>query len=224
MDHDESVTRSHGASARLFVAVDPPPEACERLASWARVAVRGLGLRGGASSPVGVLDPQALHVTLCFLGERPVAEIDAIARALAECAVPVGELRVGAPVWLPPRRPRALAVEVHGAPTEDGLIAASGGERGESLEALHDELLGALGRACGYREEKRRFRGHITLARVRGAYTRGRARARTYGLERPLPPTPALSFTPGELILYRSWLSPEGASYEAVAKLTLVPQ
>lgn len=170
-----------------------------------------------------MLDPQVLHVTLCFLGERPVTEIDAIAQALAECAVPIGELRVGAPVWLPPRRPRALAVEVHDAPAQDGLSAASGGERGESLATLHDELLGALSRACGYREEKRRFRGHITLARVRGAYTRGRARARVYRLERPLPPTPALSFTPGALILYRSWLSSEGASYEALARLTLVP-
>jgi hypothetical protein len=32
-----------------------------------------------------------------------------------------------------------------------------------------------------------------------------------------LPPTPQLSFTPGAVVLYRSWLEPQGASYEALA-------
>jgi hypothetical protein len=35
--------------------------------------------------------------------------------------------------------------------------------------------------------------------------------------ERALPATPQLSFVPRELVLYRSWLSPNGASYEALA-------
>jgi hypothetical protein len=42
-------------------------------------------------------------------------------------------------------------------------------------------------------------------------------RSGTVPRERTLPPTPALSFVPSELILYRSWLSPDGASYEAIA-------
>ncbi len=41
--------------------------------------------------------------------------------------------------------------------------------------------------------------------------------------ERELPPTPALAFTPQDVVLYRSWLDPEGASYEALASATLVP-
>jgi hypothetical protein len=40
---------------------------------------------------------------------------------------------------------------------------------------------------------------------------------------RVLPATPALSFTPASVVLYRSWLSPAGASYEALATRTLVP-
>jgi hypothetical protein len=39
-------------------------------------------------------------------------------------------------------------------------------------------------------------------------------RSNTAPRKRTLPPTPALSFLPNELILYRSWLSPEGANYE----------
>ncbi len=206
------MTRAHG-TARMFVAIDPPGEVCEQLAAWARVAVRGLGLRRGASSPVRVLDPELLHLTLCFLGSRPVEEIDTIGKALAECAALVGELQIGAPVWLPPHRPRALAVEVR-----DGDGNGVGKEAPvESLGALHDGLIDALARVCDHREERRRFRAHITLARTRDD------RGRRHVIECALPPTPPLVFTPESLVLYRSWLSPAGASYEALAKRTLVP-
>ena len=190
-------------SARLFVAIDPPEKVCEELATWARSAVRELGRIGGKTSSVRVLDPELLHVTMCFLGNRPVEEITTIGEALEECAGGVGELTIGAPVWLPPHRPRALAVEVR----DD----AEGG-----LEALHEMLMPALARACGYAEERKRFRAHVTLARMREG-PRGRA------WERVLRPTPALSFTPASVVLYRSWLSPAGASYEALAKCTLLP-
>jgi RNA 2',3'-cyclic 3'-phosphodiesterase len=190
-------------TARLFVAVDPPAEVCEELAAWARMAVRGLSVHGGKSALVRVLDPELLHVTLCFLGNRPVEEIAAIGACLEECAASVGELSIGAPLWLPPRRPRALALEVR-----DG---AGGG-----LAALHQALVRALARACGYEEEPRRFRAHVTLARMREG-PRGQDGARV------LPPTPALSFTPESVVLYRSWLSSAGASYEALATRTLIP-
>jgi 2'-5' RNA ligase len=191
------------ASARLFVAVDPPVQVREALAAWTRSAIRGLGASAGRTPSVRVLDPELLHVTLCFLGDRPVGEIAAIGQALEECAQAVGELSVGAPVWLPPRRPRALAVEVR----DD----ADGG-----LEGLHEALVRALARTCGYEEGRRRFRAHLTLARMREG-PRGQARAHT------LPATPPLSFTPASIVLYRSWLSPAGASYEALARSTLVP-
>lgn len=198
------------ASARLFVAIDPPPEAREALAAWARAAVRALGLRQGQGAPVRLLEPESLHLTLCFLGERPIGEIAAIEAALAASAAPVGELRVGAPLWLPPSRPRSLAIEVHeGAETGPG----------ESLQALHSGLLGALAQACGFEPERRRFRAHVTLARLRGDRARG-----SHRVERePLPATPALRFTPEAIVLYRSWLSPAGASYEVLAARTLAP-
>jgi 2'-5' RNA ligase len=158
---------------------------------------------------VRVLDPELLHVTLCFLGERPIAEIAAIEEALAECAMPVGELWIGAPVWLPPRRPRTLGVEVRDKESSDP---------GESLTALRDGLIKALTQACGFNAERRHFRAHVTLARMRDNRGRG------YGIGgAPLPATPALSFTPVSIVLYRSWLSPAGASYEALATRTLTP-
>lgn len=197
------------ATARLFVAVDPPVQIREQLAAWARTALRSAGARPGAGNPLRVLDPDTLHVTLCFLGEQPVGGIDTISSQLAAVAGEVGELTVGAPLWLPPRHPRALAVELH----EDAGL----------LSALHHRLIPALAEVCeldGGRGggggngggRRHRFRPHVTVARMRnGAAPRNRT----------LAPTPPLSFTPRELVLYRSWLSPEGASYEAMASVPL---
>jgi RNA 2',3'-cyclic 3'-phosphodiesterase len=195
---------ARAATARLFIAIDPPLSARERLTAWARGALRELGMRAGGQESVRVLDVELLHLTLCFLGERPLDEVESLGEALASCGKQVGELAVGGPLWLPPRRPRALAVEIH----DD----SNGG-----LQALHGELLGALARTCGFRERhQRRFRAHVTLARLRGGRALGAPTS-----ERALTPTPALAFTPRAMVLYRSRLSPEGANYEALVEQPL---
>jgi 2'-5' RNA ligase len=210
---------SRGATARLFVAVDPPLEVREQLVEWARGVAVAARESGSARGSLRLLDAESLHLTLCFLGSRPVGEIDALAAALAvEVAAEVEhtcELSVGAPLWLPPRRPHALAVEIH--------------DPGGELARVQERVSGALVAASAWRPERRRFRPHITLARVRGrvggsrpASDRAGARADRPGRELSLPATPRLSFTPEAIVLYRSWLAPEGATYEALASRGLV--
>jgi 2'-5' RNA ligase len=66
--------------------------------------------------------------------------------------------------------------------------------------------------------ERRRFRAHVTLARL-GAGFRWRSR----GEEPRLAATPQLRFTPTAIVLYRSWLSRGGASYEPLLTSELRP-
>ena len=202
---------TRGATARLFAAIDPPARVREALCAWARGALGpGQGRGGGARRPLRLLAPELLHLTICFLGARPVEEIEPILDSLEACATPVGELSVGAPLWLPPRRPHALAVELHD-PLEE-LARLHDAVRETIAAATSWEPDGAAGQA--HPPRRRSFRPHITLARMReGAAPRARE----------LPPTPQLSFTPEQLILYRSWLMPEGAEYEALGHATLVP-
>jgi 2'-5' RNA ligase len=196
---------SRHASARLFVAVDLPSEVRGQLASWARLALRAAGGRPREGHPLRLLDAELLHVTLCFLGNRPTDEIETIAAQLPSVVEGGCELALGAPLWLPRRHPRVLAVELHD-------------DSGE-LARLQRRLLSALHEVCDFEDgehaaspRQRRFRPHVTVARMRaGAAPR----------ERTLEPTPALTFSPSELVLYRSWLSPQGASYEALASTPL---
>jgi 2'-5' RNA ligase len=199
----------------------------EQLASWAREV--SAALRGAAASAAAdgaklrLLAPETMHVTLCFLGSRPVAEIDVLAAALERCeAPPVGELSLGAPLWLPPRNPRSLALEI--------------GDGDGWLERLQHALVEAIASSIAWEPDRRRFRAHVTVARSgRGKPSRAKP-GRADGSRGPsaasgghsatrdgdargpfLPPTPQLSFTPRAVVLYRSWLDPQGASYEAVA-------
>ncbi len=84
--------------------------------------------------------------------------------------------------------------------------------------ALHDAVQSALADAIDWQPERRRFRAHVTVARL------GRVRSpdrRADAGERAAPATPQLSFVSPEVVLYRSWLAPAGASYEALTSSAL---
>jgi len=192
------------ARARLFVAVDPPAGVQDELAAWARSATAGLFGASSARGALRLLDPELLHITICFLGSRPVAEIDDLAGVLPQCAAHACELSVSAPLWLPPRRPRALALAIHDGEAE--------------LGRLHAELVRALCQVSDWEPERRRFRAHVTVARLRP-----QALGRSLGAP-PLPvATPRLRFMAESLALYRSHLGPAGASYEQLASCILLP-
>jgi RNA 2',3'-cyclic 3'-phosphodiesterase len=183
-----------GVTARLFVAVELPAQMRAELAHWGHAAARSVRTSGGR---LRALDSELLHLTLCFLGEQPVGEIGAIDDAVAATcgqAPPIGELELGAPLWLPRRRPHALAVEVH-----DDLC---------ELAALCGALARALAAACGLEVERQRFHPHVTVARLRPREAPG---------ERGLPATPALSFSPRSVTLRRSWLTSPEVTYETLA-------
>jgi RNA 2',3'-cyclic 3'-phosphodiesterase len=184
--------------ARLFVALELPPEARDALDRWRAAALAGVsGLR--------LVRPEDLHVTLCFLGSRPAHEIEQIGAA---CGVVAGEPAVesafGEPVWLPRRRPRVLAVSL-----DDGDGA---------LARLQAAVSAALVAGGWYAPEPRPFLAHVTVARV-GRDARVRPPASS-----ALPALPALSagvVQCSRVTLYRSRLSPAGARYEPLSVVTL---
>ncbi len=180
----------------MFVALDLPDGPRAALAAWRDELIEGRGdLR-----PVRA---DALHVTLVFLGWQD----DSAAERLAEAAFAATSGSVGPPALraadlraLPPRAPRLFALALD---DEDG--------RAEALQGAVSDALAAGG---WYRPEKRPFWPHLTLARVK----RGERRVRSLPAA---PAPPSEPFVATSLTLYRSTLRPQGALYEALARMTL---
>lgn len=193
--------------ARLFVALDLPDQIRRGLAAWQRSECGDPALR-----PVA---PQALHVTLCFLGYHPERVIERIAEIIGEARLDPVPMRLEPdPVPLPRRRPRLFAI---------------GAESDASLSA-QAELAGALEAERLYRPEKRDFWPHVTVARVRTARRPDRSpRGRRGGpepVERPPGPLPEPlrgHFGAVRVALYRSILKPQGAEYVSLAGVDLPP-
>jgi RNA 2',3'-cyclic 3'-phosphodiesterase len=176
---------------RLFVALDLPPAAVAALA----------GFRDAAADPDvwRPLDDATFHVTLAFLGYRPEADVAEVAEVLAALAPrEPPALALGAGLLLPPRRARVLTV---------ALDDATG-----ALGALQAELSAGLAAAGVYEPEKRPFRPHVTVARVRPG-----ARAPREVAAAPDP----LAFRGGPVVLYRSRPGRGGATYEPLVTRTL---
>jgi RNA 2',3'-cyclic 3'-phosphodiesterase len=180
---------------RLFVALDLPDEVRASLSGWALQTV-------GADERLRLVGEEKLHATLVFLGARDDDTVPDIAATVvgafgSEAVAP--PLRVDGALWLSPRWPHVLTV---------ALADPSGG-----LARIQAAVLDALVREAGHEAERRAFRPHVTVARVRG-------RIRPFELGAP----PALEFAPPAVTLYRSVLNtspPVPASYEALASVPL---
>ena len=187
-------------SARMFVAARVPEDVRAELSRWSRTAVAG---REG----VRRLTPETLHITLCFLGEQPLSCVGDLAGVLggaAEAVAALGDLATGPPVWLPPRRPRVLAVEI--------------GDPAGALGKLRARLAADIAATIAWASGRERFRPHVTVARVRVVDARKGGR-RELAAGADLPPTPQLCFVCDTVALLRSHLEPSGARYEELASV-----
>jgi RNA 2',3'-cyclic 3'-phosphodiesterase len=180
---------SRPSKARLFVALDLPGDARGELVRWRAQALEHPDLR--------LVAPEALHVTLVFLGHLPEEEIPRIAGALPP-ATAAPRMRASGVKPVPPRGPRLFALDLA---DEEG--------RATAIQSAVSDALEALGL---YEPEKRPFWPHVTLARVR----KGR---RVRRLDVPDPPRDPWVGT--AVTLYRSRLSREGARYEALHRVAL---
>lgn len=178
---------------RLFVALELPDEVVDALVAWRAPLVR-------EHEALRPLAAEALHLTLCFLGwqeEATIAPVTAQLEAVVREPQPALELALDEGLWLPPRRPRVLAVRLADAT--------------EALAVLQRSLAERLAAGGWYEPEARPYLPHVTVARVRGDGTAGLRRA-------ALPAVPRLRFGGAAVTLYRSRLHPSGSRYEPLSR------
>ena len=179
---------------RLFCALQLPGETVEALAAWQREQLQREHLEGGRIVPA-----ENLHVTLVFLGSRPLGEVPAIA----------AELRAAAHAL----RPASFELRGYRETPRVGMLVLeeAGVSHAAALVSDLERRLSGLGIDLRVR---RPWRPHITVIRFR-------ERA---GLAPPLPNIRSIHVV--RCALYRSSLgrgsaASSGARYDALETAAL---
>jgi 2'-5' RNA ligase len=189
-----------GKVMRLFIALKLPPATIVAL----EALQQQLQQRG--RQPVKWVAPEAMHLTLVFLGDVEAERSAAIVAALRQAsqhdtAAAQALLRLGPAGAFPnARRPQTLWVGVAG---DTPRLARVQQAVTQALEPL------------GFAPEERPFRAHLTLGRVRRDATPQQRAALGAALEKL--PVPVVEAWPmGAPILFESILTRDGALYKRI--------
>jgi 2'-5' RNA ligase len=180
-----------GETIRAFLALDPPPEVLRKIADIQ------VALRRNIQGALSWVRPEGIHLTLKFFGDIAAKEVGAISEVAAVQAAGTRPLKLeakGLGLFPGTRRPRVLWLGIGG--EVERLIAMQ--------QAIDQEL-----EACGFPREKRPFRAHLTLARIKSPQGLS-------GLDGVLTAKGSESagkFTATGLTLFKSELTPKGAIY-----------
>jgi 2'-5' RNA ligase len=193
---------SGGESLRLFCALRVPDDVVDSLVRWQQ---RELGTRRTAPLARRSVEPappppgerivprENLHLTLAFLGQRPVGDAPAIGAALRTAAGEADDMR--------------LRVRGYRETRSVGMLTFD--DEGKRATALAERLHGLLEGLGVYEREKRPWLPHLTVLRFREAP----------GLRPGLPELGEV--IPSDAAVYISRLRPGGAVYEVLETVEL---
>jgi len=168
--------------ARLFCALRLPDDVLDTVEAW-----------GAEHLSERVVPRPNLHITLAFLGHRPVDELEGICEATRAAAAG------GAQIRLEPTRYRETR--------SVGMVVLA--DEDDAASALARDLHGRLEQLGVYEREGRAWLPHLTVVRFN----------RRPRLDPPLPPLGP--FSPSDAAVYLSRLSPSGAQYDVVESFAL---
>lgn len=187
-----------GRTLRAFVALKPP----DKILRHAEVLQGELKARG---FKLRWVRPQNIHLTLKFLGDIPLSHVDDVVSAMQRAVrgqAPLELTHQGMGAFPGIKRPRILWT---------GL----GGDL-DRLQYLVEQLSTEF-EPLGFEREKRHFKAHLTLGRIKARLDPKQLlqSIQELGSYRPI------GFTAQKVVLYQSELSPNGAVYTAKAHVGL---
>lgn len=191
---------------RLFIALELPPEAvqaADRIAKELKAS----------GADVKWVKPEAMHLTLKFLGETPEGQVADISEALGGACQGRQSLALslkGCGAFPSPQKPQVVWLGLDG---QTSALTDLAREMEERLELL------------GFPPERRSFKAHLTLGRLRRGPRGGGKRG---GSAAPLARALAVradyqgpDFRAGKVVLLQSTLTPAGPIYKPLAEFEL---
>ena len=195
------MTDSTSDQVRLFIACEIPEDVKEDIGKVIET------LRGRSGSAVRWIRSEGVHVTLKFLGEVPIKKLPSVKLAIQEATVGHSPFEL-----------EFSNIGTFGG--REGLRIMWVGIAGDvlRLEALVRAVNAAMS-VVGFEPERRPFRPHLTLGRVKDEIpTRQRAEIEVAVAKMAVPST---SWRTTQVSLMRSRLTSAVASYEVIASFPL---
>ncbi len=179
-------------SLRSFIGIPVPQEAANELGDIAaKMAYQD------KSNAVKWVDQANYHITLAFLGEQSMHDLESLADQLDHSIQQISfEASVKHLSPFPEGKPKLIAAML---------------DRNDRLRELHQQVMSAVN-ISGIELDKRRFIPHVTLGRYR--HTRN-------SFSGAIPMNISCEFILDDVVLYESNLTSSGAEYEPIFRFPL---
>lgn len=179
-------------SVRSFIGIPLPERAANELGDIAaKMAYQD------KSNAVRWVDQANYHITLAFLGEQSMRDLETLADALDESIQQMCfETGVKQLSPFPQGKPKLIAAIL---------------ESNEHLQTLHQQVSSAVN-SSHLVLDKRRFNPHVTLGRYRHSRN---------SFSGAIPMVVDCQFDVDDVVLYESKLTPSGAEYEPIFRFPL---
>jgi len=185
---------------RTFIAIELPQSIIDALGNV-------LERLKSAKLKIRWVRTENIHLTLKFLGDIPPEAVDPIRRTLSDSVQnysPISLSAKGGGIFPGIKNPRVVWVGLSGQVS-----------RLKALQGALEENLAAL----GFEKDKRAFKSHVTLGRIKGAVDPVKLNAALDDLmEFRTEP-----FLADRIVLFQSDLRPAGAVYTKLASAPLAP-
>lgn len=181
---------------RIFTAIDISDEARTKVTNY----IESLHSEF-QQIRVGWERAEKLHLTLKFFGDTDEKQLKSLDEAVSNTTKQISNFRLqisGTGVFPSPRNARILWLGLNGENRE--------------LQNLN-EILETKCEQVGFAKEKRYFKGHLTIARLREPH-----KSKELAQKHLQNDFKAIEFEANEIVIYESKLLPQGTTYSVVSK------
>ncbi len=181
---------------RIFTAIDISSEARRRVSDYIETLRKEF-----SNLRVGWEKTEKLHLTMKFLGDASDEQLEKLSEAIEKMAREISNLKL-----------RISETGVFPSPSNARILWLGLQDEEGSLRKLN-EILESECEAVGFAREKRNFKAHLTIARLREPQKSKELAQRHLQNE-----FEAVDFVAGEIVIYESKLLPQGSVYSVVSK------